>query len=61
MDNHSSVTLWGSGSPMREFLHVDDLASAVVFALQNTLDEHLYNVGSGSTCDFGCCWGVYCC
>ena len=47
MDNHSSVTLWGSGSPMREFLHVDDLASAVVFALQNTLDEHLYNVGSG--------------
>ena len=48
MDNHSSVTLWGSGSPMREFLHVDDLASAVVFALQNTLDDHLYNVGSGS-------------
>ena len=48
MDNHSSVTLWGSGSPMREFLHVDDLASAVVFALENTLDEHLYNVGSGS-------------
>ena len=48
MDNHSPVTLWGSGSPMREFLHVDDLASAVVFALQNTLDNHLYNVGSGS-------------
>ena len=48
MDNHRSVTLWGSGSPMREFLHVDDLASAVVFTLQNTLDEHLYNVGSGS-------------
>jgi GDP-L-fucose synthase len=48
MDNHGSVTLWGSGSPMREFLYVDDLASAVVFALENTLDEHLYNVGSGS-------------
>ena len=48
MDNHSSVTLWGSGSPMREFLHVDDLANAVVFALKNTLDEHLYNVGSGT-------------
>ena len=48
MDNHSSVTLWGSGSPMREFLHVDDLASAVVFALENTLYENLYNVGSGS-------------
>ncbi len=48
MDNHSPVTLWGSGSPMREFLHVDDLASAVVFALENSLDDHLYNVGSGS-------------
>ena len=48
MNNHSSVTLWGSGSPMREFLYVDDLASAVVFALDSTLDEHLYNVGSGS-------------
>ena len=48
MDNHRSVTLWGTGSPMREFLHVDDLANAVVFALENALDEHLYNVGSGS-------------
>lgn len=46
-NNHSPVTLWGSGSPMREFLFVDDLAEAVVFALENTLSEHLYNVGSG--------------
>lgn len=48
MNNNSSVILWGSGIPMREFLHVDDLASAVVFTLENILDEHLYNVGSGS-------------
>jgi GDP-L-fucose synthase len=41
------VILWGSGSPMREFLHVDDLAEAVVFALENKLAEHLYNVGTG--------------
>jgi len=41
------VTLWGSGSPMREFLHVDDLADAVLFALENDLEESLYNVGSG--------------
>ena len=48
-EGHSeSVELWGTGSPMREFLHVDDLASAVVFALEHKLDEHLYNVGSGS-------------
>ena len=41
------VTLWGSGTPLREFLHVDDLADAVLFALNKNLDEHLYNVGSG--------------
>jgi GDP-L-fucose synthase len=48
LNNHATVTLWGSGSPMREFLHVDDLAEAVVFALENKLDDNLYNVGSGS-------------
>ena len=47
VNNHSSVTLWGSGTPMREFLFVDDLAQAVVHALEHKLDEHLYNVGSG--------------
>jgi GDP-L-fucose synthase len=47
-NNHASVTLWGSGTPMREFLHVDDLAQAVLFALEHTLPEHLYNVGSGT-------------
>ena len=47
-NNHASVTLWGSGTPMREFLHVDDLAQAVLFALTHTLPEHLYNVGSGT-------------
>ena len=34
MKNCSSVTCWGSGSPLREFLHVDDLGDAVVFALE---------------------------
>lgn len=48
MNNNQSVTLWGSGKPMREFLHVDDMAAAVVFALENQLDEHLYNVGTGT-------------
>jgi GDP-L-fucose synthase len=47
LNNHSPVTLWGSGTPMREFLFVDDLAEAVVFALENELPEHLYNVGTG--------------
>ena len=47
-NNHADVVIWGTGTPKREFLHVDDLANAVVFALENKLDESLYNVGSGS-------------
>lgn len=46
-NNHVPVTLWGSGTPMREFLFVDDMAEAVVFALENTLPDYLYNVGTG--------------
>jgi GDP-L-fucose synthase len=45
--NNEPVKLWGSGTPMREFLFVDDMASAVVHALENQLPEYLYNVGSG--------------
>lgn len=47
LDCHRPVVLWGSGSPMREFLHVDDLAKAVNFALNQELPSHLYNVGFG--------------
>lgn len=47
LNNHTDVTLWGSGTPMREFLFVDDLAKATIFALDNTLPDHLYNVGTG--------------
>jgi GDP-L-fucose synthase len=46
--NDTSVTLWGTGAPFREFLHVDDLAEATLFALENDLKEELYNVGFGS-------------
>ncbi len=46
-NNNSTVQLWGSGSPMREFLFVDDMAASVVFALENILPDHLYNVGTG--------------
>jgi GDP-L-fucose synthase len=47
LNGNAPVELWGTGSPMREFLHVDDLAQAVLFALENRLKEHLYNVGTG--------------
>ena len=45
--NSEPVTLWGSGTPKREFLFVDDMAEAVVFAIENELPEDVYNVGSG--------------
>ena len=42
-----SVTLWGSGTPRREFLHVDDLAKAVLFLLQDYDEATAINVGTG--------------
>ncbi len=47
-ETNSDVTLWGTGSPYREFLHVDDIAAATLFALENDLEDVLYNVGYGS-------------
>ncbi|MBK7945325.1 MAG: GDP-L-fucose synthase [Flavobacteriales bacterium] len=42
-----SVEVWGTGSPMREFLHVDDLADACYFLLQNYDEEMFVNIGTG--------------
>ena len=47
LENKPSVKLWGDGSPMREFMHVDDLAEAIIFSLNTKLSDTLYNVGSG--------------
>jgi len=47
LNGNAPVELWGTGSPMREFLHADDLGQAVLFALENKLHEYLYNVGTG--------------
>ncbi|QOD62092.1 GDP-L-fucose synthase [Polaribacter haliotis] len=47
LNDNASVNLWGSGTPMREFLFVDDMAEAVVYALENKLPEYLYNIGTG--------------
>lgn len=48
-NNHSqiTVTLWGSGTPKREFLHVDDLASACVYLMFQTSETQLTNIGVG--------------
>ncbi len=41
------VVVWGTGSPRREFLHVDDLADAAVFLMRNYDDDRILNVGAG--------------
>jgi GDP-L-fucose synthase len=43
----AQVEIWGSGTPLREFLHVDDLASACIFLMQNYNEELFVNVGFG--------------
>jgi GDP-L-fucose synthase len=43
-----SVTCWGDGSPMREFLHADDLATACIFMLENYDGDVALNVGTGA-------------
>ena len=47
MKGESVVEVWGTGKPQREFLHVDDLASASMFLMENYSDSGIVNVGSG--------------
>ncbi len=47
-NNYPSVTLWGSGKPRREFLHVDDLAEGCVFIMENYNSREIVNLGFGS-------------
>ncbi len=47
INNESVFKIWGTGNPLREFLHVDDLSNAVEFLLDKNPDEELINVGSG--------------
>jgi GDP-L-fucose synthase len=46
-ENLSEVVLWGSGTPLREFLHVDDLAKAILVCLEKYDDSEQINIGSG--------------
>lgn len=49
----NSVKIWGTGSPMREFMHVSDLADAVWFSFDDPPSENLINVGYGSEISIG--------
>jgi GDP-L-fucose synthase len=47
LTNAPSVTIWGTGTPLREFLHVDDLADACVFLMKTYEDSDIVNIGTG--------------
>jgi GDP-L-fucose synthase len=47
-NNEPTVNIWGTGTPRREFLHVDDLADACYFLLQNYNEQGLVNIGCGT-------------
>ena len=46
-NGESSVTIWGTGAPRREFLHADDLASACLYLMENYNESGLVNIGVG--------------
>jgi len=50
-DNYKAelqLSVWGTGTPMREFLYVDDMADACVFMMENDIDEGFFNIGTGT-------------
>ena len=47
LDGHGAVTIWGSGKPLREFLHVDDCAAACLFLMDHYDDPEIVNIGTG--------------
>jgi len=47
MEDKDSVEIWGSGNPKREFMHVDDLAAATIFLMENYNDKPFVNIGWG--------------
>ncbi len=53
IEDAPEVVVWGTGTPRREFLHVDDLAAAVCFVLEREVEHTLINVGTGSDVSIG--------
>ena len=47
LNNTSSFSIWGTGKPKREFMHVDDLAEAIYFLIENNIETSLINIGTG--------------
>ncbi|KAG4069376.1 hypothetical protein HA402_012229 [Bradysia odoriphaga] len=53
VNNHSEVTIWGTGTPKREFLHADDMADACFYLMQNYNEKGLINIGVGEDISIG--------
>ena len=47
LSNHNEIKIWGTGEPLREFMHVDDCAEAIFFLLENYSDLSHINIGTG--------------
>ncbi len=56
--NAAAVTVWGSGTPLREFLHVDDMADACVYLMHNYDDGGLVNIGMGADISIAALAGI---
>jgi len=53
INGDSTVTIWGTGKPKREFLYADDLAEACLFLMENYNEEGLVNIGTGEDLEIG--------
>jgi len=53
MSQQSTVEVWGSGKPLREFMHVDDLADACLFLMNHFQEEEFVNIGTGEELSIG--------
>ena len=53
-NNKKFIEIWGSGKPMREVLHVDDLADAIVYFMNKKIKDYYINIGSGK--EFSIIW-----
>ena len=47
MNNADTFSIWGTGKPKREFMHVDDLAESIYFLIENKVESSLINIGTG--------------
>lgn len=48
LNEKSEIELWGDGSPLREFIYVEDLISAIEFIIENDIDKNIFNIGSNN-------------